>query len=236
MKLINCIAIVVTLTLGLNSIFAQDCSKYFPMKENTLLEYTSYDKKDKASGKSTTEVVEKSENGGVVEVQIYNTIEDDKGEIVSEGSYYVKCENGKLYIDLSSRFQDVFQSVENMEESMNVEAEFSGTELMIPNDLNPGQSLPDANIEAQVSAGPMKLRTFVNITNRIVESKDRIETPAGVFDCFKITSDIETKAMGMGFKGQSIEWIAEGIGTIKSESLNKKGKSTGYTLLTKIEN
>ncbi len=236
MKTIYGISALLMMIFSFQTVEAQDCTNFFPMQENTLLEYTSYDQKDKVEGKNTTKVVEKSVDGEVVEIQVYNTLEDKKGEIISEGTYFMKCEDGKLYVDLSSRFQDVFKPIEDMEENMNVEAEFSGTELIIPNDLSEGQMLPDANIEASINTGPMKLKTFVNITNRRVIGSDRLETAAGIFDCIKISSDIQTKAMGMGFNGQTIEWVAEGVGTIKSESLNKKGKLISYSVLTRIQN
>jgi len=222
--------------LSTNSlVFSQNCNAFFPIQENTLLEYTNYDKKEKEEGKMINEIISTKEIGEVLEIQVQNTTLDKKGEIVSEGPYYVTCEDGKLSIDLSARFQEVFDNIRNMEESANVKAEFSGTDLIIPDELIPGSTLPDANMEATVNAGPMKFRTFVNVTNRKVESKDRVETPAGIFDCYKISSEIESKTMGMSVSTQSVEWIAEGIGMIKTESYNKNGKLMGSTVLTRLE-
>ena len=76
----------------------------------------------------------------------------------------------------------------------------------------------------------------IKILNRKVESKESITTPAGTFSCFKITYDMEssTKIMGMNtnVKLSSIDYLAEGIGVVKTESYDKKGELSGYSLLT----
>ena len=35
-------------------------------------------------------------------------------------------------------------------------------------------------------------------------------------------------------EGSSTEWYSEGIGMVRSESFNAKGKLTGYSVLTKL--
>jgi hypothetical protein len=38
--------------------------------------------------------------------------------------------------------------------------------------------------------------------------------------------------MGIKITGSAKQWLAEGVGMVKQESFNKKGKLTGYTELT----
>ena len=80
--------------------------------------------------------------------------------------------------------------------------------------------------------GTVIMNMFVNITNRKVEGKESVTTPAGTFDCFKITYDIETK-FGVKIERNAIEWIAKNVGTVRSESY-KGDKLEGYTELTKL--
>ena len=73
-----------------------------------------------------------------------------------------------------------------------------------------------------------------DIKNRKVEKKDSITTPAGTFECYKITYNMDMKTM---FK-RSIkvtQWLASGIGLVKTETYNQKGELEGYSELTKLE-
>jgi hypothetical protein len=68
-----------------------------------------------------------------------------------------------------------------------------------------------------------------------VVGKESITTPAGTYDCYKITSDIATQTqMGikMNINVSSIEWITSKLGVVKSESYNKNDKLMGYTILS----
>jgi hypothetical protein len=81
--------------------------------------------------------------------------------------------------------------------------------------------------------GGMKMNMTVDITNRKVNAKESITTPAGTFNCYAISSNSETK-MGLKMMFEIKEWVAEGMGVIKSETYNKNGKLMGYTELTSI--
>jgi hypothetical protein len=39
----------------------------------------------------------------------------------------------------------------------------------------------------------------------------------------------------MNIQTSAVEWIAEGVGIVKTESYNKKGKIESYQVLTKLE-
>ncbi|MEO8720656.1 MAG: hypothetical protein ABI297_05580, partial [Ginsengibacter sp.] len=60
--------------------------------------------------------------------------------------------------------------------------------------------------------------------------KEKITTPAGTFDCVKVTGNRKTtmnllgKERNMGKPTQEHVWIAPGIGTIKQENYTEKGK------------
>lgn len=79
----------------------------------------------------------------------------------------------------------------------------------------------------------------VLISDRKVEGKETINTPAGTYQCFKISykMSIDTSMLGINipinFRG--IDFIAEKEGIVRSESYNKNGKLMAYTLLSKVE-
>ncbi|MEQ9168598.1 MAG: hypothetical protein RLO12_20235, partial [Fulvivirga sp.] len=95
--------------------------------------------------------------------------------------------------------------------------------------LSVGMSLNDASLKM---SGSIPFKMEVNIVNRKVEGKESITTPAGTFECYKITYTINTKSI-MSMETTGADWIAKEIGMVKSENYNKNGKLQGYSLLTK---
>ncbi|MFT5891771.1 MAG: hypothetical protein ACI9Y7_001878 [Dokdonia sp.] len=71
----------------------------------------------------------------------------------------------------------------------------------------------------------------VMMIDRKVQNKESITTPAGTFECYVITYTSKMK-MGIGRTGSSKQWVAEGVGLVKQEDYNKKGKLTGSNMLT----
>jgi hypothetical protein len=72
----------------------------------------------------------------------------------------------------------------------------------------------------------MKVMGMKNTTSgkNTVAAKESVTTPAGTFDCYKIDSETSTKAMLQTVKAKTTSWIAEGIGTVKAETYDAKGK------------
>lgn len=77
------------------------------------------------------------------------------------------------------------------------------------------------------------------VTNRKVVGNETVTSPAGSWDCFKITydADFSTKVMGMSMpmRMQATEWFAPGFGVVKTESYGKNGKLAGSTLITGVK-
>ena len=207
------------------SVHSQDCSKYFPMDEGAKFQITNYDKKDKVSGIMDYVVKEVSGNTATM----FYEMKDEKGKILNSSEYGVTCTDEGLKIDFSS-----LMSPEVMGQYKDMEVEMSGTDLLYPNNLSSGQSLPDANVLMTVKMPPMNMKMHMDFINRKVEGKESVSTPAGTFDCYVITYDNESK-MGIKIKYSSKLWLSQGYGMVKQETYNKKGKLVSKSVLTSFE-
>lgn len=217
-------------TTMISYVSAQDCTAFFPMEEGSVREMTSYDKKDKVTGTVIQTVKEVREDGDKMEIVVEVETLDKKGEQISMGELMFVCEEGVFKVDMRNYLDpSAMQGMEDME--LVVDA----TDLIMPSELSAGMELPDGSIEMSASTSGMTMMNFrTYVTNRKVEGTETISTPAGTFDCYKISQDVEVKTI-MSIKASSIEWVAEGVGVVKSESYNKNGKLNGYTLLTSIK-
>lgn len=208
---------------------AQECTFYYPKTEGAKLEYTSYDGKDKVTGSSIQTIKNVTEDAGAVSATIEVQSFDKKGKELGTRTFGVKCENGVYSVDMKS-----FMDPETMAAYEEMEVKVNSNNLDIPSNLKEGDVLEDGKLEITVYSEGMKIMGLTTeITQRKVERKEQITTDAGTFDCFKITYTITTKTM-FSVRVEAAEWIAENVGTVKSETYSR-GKSIGYSLLTGIK-
>ncbi len=209
--------------------FAQDCTFYYPKTQGAKLEFKSFDKKDKLTGSSIQTIKEFKETGNSISALIETQSFDKKGKDLGKTEFSVMCENGEYSVDMKS-----FMSSQTMEAYEEMDVKVESNNLKIPANLNIGDDLGDGKLEISVYSEGLKIMGMTtDITKRKVEAKEEITTEAGTFDCYKITYTITVKTL-FSARMEAAEWIAEDVGTVKSETYSN-GKSMGYTLLTGIK-
>ena len=207
---------------------AQTCdSKFFALKEGVHLEYTMYSGSEKVEGTQWQDItgVESTPDGTRAEMKV--GYRDKKGKDVYESEYGFICQGNMVKIDYKSLMAGPMQ-----QQFPDAEAEITGTDVEWPNDLSVGMELPDANMHMKVSMGGINMRMEMDITGRKVEKQETITTPAGTFDCLVIYSESRSKMMMGERTFPSRLWIAEGVGMVKNESYDKKGKINSQMILT----
>ncbi|MDT0606890.1 TapB family protein [Croceitalea rosinachiae] len=201
---------------------AQDnCSTFYPMTEGATYQYNLYDKKDKPSGSTTYNVKAVNNDGGNTTATMSVVVGGEKPKDQMELEYEVTCTGDGISIDFNSMLSPQLQS---QVEQMNAEIDISGTNIEIPNNLSVGQDLGDAELIMAMSMSGIKMNTEVKTTDRKVIAKETVTTPAGTFDCYVLTSTISSKAMMAKMTFTDKLWLSEGVGIVKQESYNKKGK------------
>lgn len=210
---------------------AQDCRLYFPDEVGTSREMTSYDKKDRPASRVVQTILEKDVSGQDITLKVETVIYDEDDEEFSRSEVEIGCVNGVFSIDMSEYVTEMLEAYQSMD------IEMEGDNLVFPTNLSVGDNLPDGNINVTAnSSGVTIMNMDITIANRKVEAKEEVTTPAGTFDCYKISYETVSKNRLMTVTVRGMEWIAEGVGLVKSESYNKKGKLTGYSLLTGLSN
>ncbi len=205
--------------------YAQDaCSVYYPFKQGTKFEMTNYNKKGKTESVIKYSISKIEGNTATVDAAVF----DNKNKEITSTSYDMTCEGNSISIDFKSLI-----SPEMLQQYKDMDVDVSGTNIELPNDLDIGKKLKDANMVMTINMGAMNMNITMDIVNRTVDAKENITTPAGTFNCFALSYDSQIK-MGIKTSFTIKEWIAEGVGVVKTESYNKKGKLMGYSELTSI--
>lgn len=205
---------------------SQDCSAFYPFQEGISFQITNYSNKDKVVAVSDNTVKTITTSGGTETATINSIVKDKKGEVITDGDYQIICDGNKVSIDVKSLMSpDLFDQFEGMK------TDITGTNVVIPSNLSVGQSLPDASMKMDIDMGGINMAMTVLMTDRTVDGMETVTTPAGSFECYVISYTSNIK-MGMNRTGKAKQWLAKGVGMVKQEDYNKKGKLTGSSLLT----
>ena len=205
---------------------------FFPTKEGMVLTYKSFDKKDKVSGVTKYTIEKVNISGSDIDITYLCEVLDNKEKLVFKEEITVHQKGDVLYIDMGNFLN---KAAFQQEGSIPAEVEVKGNNMEIPLNPTPGQTLPDANIEMAMKMGFVNMKMSADITNRKVEAIEEISVTGGSFKCYKFSGDVNTVAMGIKVQAKTIEWFAKGIGTVKTESYDKKGNLTGRTELVEVK-
>ncbi len=207
---------------------AQECVMYFPDKVGSTREMKFYDQRDRLSSITRQEILDKITSGSKTLVKVRTTSFDKDESEIHTGDLEFICEDGVFTFDLKDYLDPASLAAY---EEMGIE--ITADNLAYPARLGPGDQLPDGGIQMVVKSGATTILTLtVDISNRKVEGTEEISTEAGTFKCYKITYDVTTKAGFITTNSTAIEWIADGVGMVRNETFNRRGRLTGYSVLT----
>ncbi len=211
---------------------SDNCDNLLFFKEGSSTTMTSYKAKGEITGSVKTLFKQVSKTGDGVIVAATQESYDKKGKLSNTNDFSIKCENNILYFDAKNLMPSQ-QSEAYKDFEMTVE----GMDMELPNNLSVGDNLKDADVKFNFKSKsgqemPM-MNVAIKIFDRKVEAIETITTPAGTFECYKITEQTEVKTM-IGFTSKSISWFNKEVGTVRTESYNKNDKFMGYTELTEV--
>jgi hypothetical protein len=218
---------VVLLMAGTTAAVAQKCNNFYYFKNNKTIEITITNKKGKEVGKNVYFISEVHNKGNDLTSTVISEFKDPKGKTVSKATNTIHCSGGIMKMDLKMFIPSAQQ--EQMGTISSADAEGY---LEYPASIQEGDELKDGqfSMDYKGSTG-LAGHVSVNITNRKVTGKESVTTPAGTWECFKITyhSKVAIKMIvNIPFNSDVTEWYAPGFGIVKTES------KSGTTEITAI--
>lgn len=209
---------------------AQDI--FFPTKKGTVLEYKVYDKNEKETGMVRYTITDVTSSGDNTDITYLLESVDANDKPIIKEEITISKRGDKLFVDMSK-----FLNKAAFKQGGEIpgEIEISGNEMEIPSNLKLGDILPDSNVEMALKMGFINLKMSADVSVRKVEAVENVTVEAGSFDSYKLTSTVSAKALGMKTSTSSAEWIAKGVGMVKSESYDKKGNVTSHTELVSFK-
>lgn len=212
---------------------SNSCTDFIWFREGAFMEFEAKDGKDKTLQKSKMTIVKIHQEGSVTIADVKAS--DDQN---NEFDMQYKCIGDKMYMDFGAVMQQAMQKAQaSGADAAAVENAVKNTEIGIsdgfmsfPNQMYPGQKLDKVTVSIKTSPSPqVSMEVFSTLENRTVVGREQIQTPAGSFECVKIKGERRSsmKVMGMNKKMPSSTeyvWFAKGIGVVRQEDYDDKGK------------
>ena len=184
-----------------------------------------YDKKGNPSGKLVYTVSDYKNIAGNASATLTTETFDKKGKSGVKSAGVVKCTKGVIMMDMK-------MSMPPGQPLGITNAKTESVFIEYPGAMKVGDDLKDAHMQIETETKGMQQSVTLDIINRKVTGKEKVETPAGTWDCFIITNNtsVKIKTMGIGIPMniELTEWFAPGFGMVKTRS------KYGETLITAI--
>ncbi len=223
--------ILALLLLSPLALRAQECMG-IALKEGSGYEMLSYNGKGKENGRMVYKIKKVSKDGPdtVIEMEFENFDKKDNSQMTN--TFTMRCNGNEMRLDASSMMpQGQNQQMESFD------MKFTSNDIVYPGNMSVGQKLPDASMHGEGSAGPISMTFDTDFVNRRVESKESITVPAGTFEAYKITYDMNVNmksVMKMNYEFNSVSYRSPKVlWDVKTETY-RNGKLMGSTVLSKI--
>jgi hypothetical protein len=175
-----------------------NCGNSLWFKKGATIHTSSYDGQGNEIAKQVSTVTKVSSQGNMTisELTMKSTDQHGANETLSNASY--KCDGKLFYMDLSGLLPGG---------SAAGSIETSG--LQLPFAVAVGDTLADADYTIVMRSEGNTRKIKSHIKERRVEAKETVRTPAGSFDCYKISSVIETETNIPGMDETSKKVVEE---------------------------
>lgn len=235
MKHITPTILIAFLVAAISYKTAAQCNNFFAYEKGDFFEQATYNEKGKEQDRQTLTIKD---------VIVGSEITTYKVSAASSASSHNEtydleftCEDGTFRFD----GQELIASIMNQMQAEGMTLKLDGDASAYPPSLAVGDQLENNTFTMTMSSGAegmmINVNTAIHMYDRNVESKEFITTPAGTFDCYKIsykmTSTTEVMGMKTEVKSAGVEYITPRFGVVRSEQYDEKGKVQGKSELTK---
>jgi hypothetical protein len=216
--------IVISLLCHSFLIHAQDCSGYYFLKEKNRVEVSLYNKKGADNGKHVYTVTSVTNTGTGASSVLNSESFNKDGKSIATAVENIQCLGGVMMLDMKMNM-----NLSDAQQKQFSSSTVTGDKMYIdyPSSMKVGDDLKDAHMVLNMMNNGMEQTVEVNITQRKVVAKESITSPAGTWDCFKITFNTKTKVtimnIGIPVSMDVTEWYCPGFGQVKTET--KHGSS-----------
>lgn len=233
MKKTTLLALSAIVLIGASSFVITDCTTFEQFTQDATWTMSNYDAKGKLDSRVDCKVTKVTTGLDAITADVSASFFDGKGKENGSSDYTLTCEDGNYAMDMRN-----FVTPDMKKSGKDMEIKIEGDMLEYPSDMKAGDALPNGTMKIMVLSKEQQVASTTNvlIKDRKCEAVEKKTTPAGTWDCYKITYTAE---MSMTAAGMTIpmkprtttEWFSFKVGAVRTESY-KNGNLEMYSELT----
>lgn len=204
---------VMALCLGLN-LMAQEKEPFCCVKQGAELKYVTTDAKGNETGTSVTKVTAATGSDGNYNVAMTIALYVNGNQMFSPMNVTTTVTDGNASVALGG----------------GAAIEMTTDVPLIPPRLAVGLELGTGSIVMNMGG----IKTTQEIHTHKVVGREELTTPAGTFDCYIVEQTYTAKMAFIKAKGSQKVWYARGIGNVKTEIYDKRGKLSTQQILVSV--
>lgn len=210
--------IAIALILGLFCLTSRAGEPYFCTSAGSCLQYERYKTGSNKLVQTTTLEINRlvPAAGGRREIRYAVTMrKNGKREMFGGRTNLVAMldANGDIHTDFSASMAAV---IKNM--FPNSDPKITGTDGLLPSNIKPGDSLPDAGCSVDLGLVTVEL----TVTERKVLRRERITTPAGDFDCIVVRERKKEDSPLRHLDNYMDNWFVPNLGYVRHDVYDDK--------------
>jgi DUF3108-like len=221
---ITCLALLLFIVSYCRS---QNCADYYFLQNNKTIEMTVSNKKGKETGKLVYVISNVVKKGNSTSATVNSDFVDKNGKSISKATNNIQCDNGNLMMDMKMFIPSAQQA-----QMGDISAAGTVSYLEYPANMKEGDALKDASFAMDFkSQSGLGGHVSIDMTKRKVEGKESVTTPAGTWNCYRISYHSKMlfkMGIGIPMNADVTEWYAPGFGVVKTDS------GSGTTEITAI--
>ena len=224
---LRCVLLIISLSF---SSLSNSQEPYFCVEKGAKLEYTQRATNGKVEEYVQMEVLDVQNLDTLTTISYNSTVLNGKRQPKSDVAMNLvaNISSDTLSINLVESIALLMEDIAGKDVDEDI-FKMSGDAILLPSNMKVGDQLPDSYISIEV----MFLNINISVTDRVALREEVLITDLGVYPCMVIKE--RTVCSGMvGFNKNAITltWYSRGVGMVKQEKYNKKGKLESISLLT----
>lgn len=176
-----------------------------------------YDKKGDLNGRLVYTVSGVANTGSLTTANVQSEMFDKKGKTIAKGTSVMKCNGGMMMINMK-----MIMPAPQTEQFSQASVKAEDFYIEYPVNMTKGDQLKDATLTMDMDNNGLQQSLTMTISDRKVENKEKITTPAGTWDCYKISyktrMSIKIMNVGVPVNMDGTEWYSPGFGVVKTTS------------------
>lgn len=195
--------------------FGQSMEPFCCITQGAELKYVTTDAKGKKeTGSSVTKINSVTGSNGNYTVSQTVTIYANGTQVVPPMTVKSEIKNGNASLALGG----------------GMAIEINSAVPVIPADLSVGKELACGDIVVNMNG----IKSTQTINSHKVVAQESLTTPAGTFDCYVVEQHYTAKVAFIKVSGIQKIWYSRGVGSVRTEVYDKKGKLASIQTLTEF--